>query len=99
MPDTAEDPFVTFDSFMAFPPQGPSDLPSVSTGTSHSGFTPQQQSPYTGNVTDFNAGVAVGGLGSALIGQPFGVLPFGQNVGMDLDQGWNWFGVDAPVMQ
>ncbi|KAI1621774.1 hypothetical protein EDD37DRAFT_495216 [Exophiala viscosa] len=98
-PET-DDAFVTFDSFMAFPPQGPSELPSVSTATSHSGFTPQQQSPFTGAVTDFNAGVALGGLGSALIGQPFGILPYGQNGGgMDLDQGWNWFGVDAPVMQ
>lgn len=98
----AEDPFVTFDSFMAFPPQGPIDLPSATTATtSSSGFTPQHQSqsPYTGVANDFNTGVATGGL-APLVGQgfPFGNFPLGQG-SVDLDQGWNWFGVDAPIMQ
>jgi hypothetical protein len=111
------DPFITFDSFMAFPPQPPTDFPSaggVSISSSGSGFTPQalHGSPYnTSNATngntpgnqhghdDLNASVAAGGLGGlASSGFPFGSFPFGQS-GVDLDQGWNWFGVDAPVIQ
>lgn len=101
-PDTIDDPFVTFDSFMAFPP-APADFPSANTGSgsSASGFTPQAhhtQSPYLGTTNDPNASVAAGGLGgTATQGLPFGGFPFGQS-GMDLDQGWNWFGVDAPAI-
>jgi hypothetical protein len=110
----SDDAFVTFDSFMAFPPQAPTDFPSagaVSISSNGSGFTPQpmQGSPYNntsgntpagnGQPGDFNASVAAGGLGSlASQGFPFGNFPFGQS-GIDLDQGWNWFGVDAPVIQ
>ncbi|KIW98598.1 uncharacterized protein Z519_00259 [Cladophialophora bantiana CBS 173.52] len=111
-PDTGDDPFITFDSFMAFPPQPPTDFPSaggVSISSSGSGFTPQpshslpgQSSPYNNSGTtpqnDLNASVAAGGLGSIVApGFPFGSFPFGQS-GVDLDQGWNWFGVDAPVI-
>ncbi|ETI24733.1 hypothetical protein G647_04103 [Cladophialophora carrionii CBS 160.54] len=106
----SDDPFVTFDSFMAFPPQPPTDVPSaggISISSSGSGFTPQpiQGSPYnpSGGTPnphhDMNASVAAGGLaGLASSGFPFGGFPFGQS-GVDLDQGWNWFGVDAPVIQ
>ena len=115
----SDDPFITFDSFMAFPGQPPTDFPStsLSSGTG-SGFTPQNlQSPYNAssgggsgttpgaqqqgeaNHNDLNAAVAAGGLGTlATAGFPFGSFPFGQS-GVDLDQGWNWFGVDAPVIQ
>lgn len=98
-PET-EDPFVTFDSYMAFPPQGPADFPSAgATGSSSSGFTPQQQSPYAGATNDLNLNISAGGLaGVAAQGFPYGSFPFGQS-GVDLDQGWNWFGVDAPVIQ
>ncbi|KAJ9602156.1 hypothetical protein H2200_013276 [Cladophialophora chaetospira] len=107
----SDDPFITFDSFMAFPPQPPTDFPSaggVSISSSGSGFTPQgmQGSPYNNTSggtpnqhNDLNASVAAGGLGNlASSGFPFGSFPFGQS-GVDLDQGWNWFGVDAPVVQ
>ncbi|OAL28500.1 hypothetical protein AYO20_09448 [Fonsecaea nubica] len=109
-PETADDPFITFDSFMAFPPQQPTDLPSagsVSISSGGSGFTPQpshslqSQSPYNSNTTpqnDLNAPAAGGGLGGMVNpGYSFGTFPFGQS-GVDLDQGWNWFGVDAPVI-
>ncbi|EXJ92120.1 hypothetical protein A1O3_00670 [Capronia epimyces CBS 606.96] len=90
-PDS-DDPFVTFDSFMAFP-SGPSD---GMTGTS--GFAPQptSQSPHGSATHDLNADAAARGLGHVPgQGYSFGSNPFGQ-VPVDLDQGWNWFGVDAP---
>ncbi|KAJ9629158.1 uncharacterized protein PV06_08906 [Exophiala oligosperma] len=98
-----DDPLVTFDSFMSFAPQNMQDYPSAGgTATSSSGFTPQQQSqsPYTDAVTNFDTGIGTGGLASiaAQQGFPFVNYPFGQS-GPDLDQGWNWFGVDAPLMQ
>lgn len=111
----SDDPFVTFDSYMAFPPQPPTDFPSaggVSISSSGSGFTPQPmpgQSPYNPNSNsggtpgqqnnDFNSSVPAGGLGNLVNSSlPFGSFPFGQS-GVDLDQGWNWFGVDAPINQ
>ncbi|KIW12122.1 hypothetical protein PV08_09396 [Exophiala spinifera] len=98
-----DDPLVTFDSFMSFAPQNMQDYPSAGgTTTSSSGYTPQQQtqSPYTDAVNDFNSGIPTGGLAgiAAQQGFPFANFPFGQS-GPDLDQGWNWFGVDAPLMQ
>lgn len=93
----SDDPFVTFDSFMAFP-SAPADFPSAGT-TSSSGFTPQQpsQSPYSGATTQDPG--ATGGFGNVAAGQafPFGSFPFGQTA-VDLDQGWNWFGVNAPSL-
>lgn len=98
-PET-DDPFVTFDSFMSFPSQAPMDFPSTS-ATGSSGFTPQQQSqsPYSGAIHDFNTNIGTGGMGNvAAQSFPFGSFPFNQP-NLDLDQGWNWFGVDAPVVQ
>lgn len=97
-PET-EDPLVTFDSFMSFPSQVPMDFPSAS-ATGSSEFTPQQQnqSPYNTAIHDFNTNIATGGMGNvAAQNFPFG-FPFNQT-NLDLDQGWNWFGVDAPVVQ
>ncbi|KAK5462485.1 hypothetical protein LTS15_002197 [Exophiala xenobiotica] len=98
-----DDPFVTFDSFMAFAPQTSTDFPSAGgTASSSSGSTLQQQSqsPYTSTINDFNTNMGTGGMANVVAQQgfPFGSFPFSQS-GADLDQGWNWFGVDAPVMQ
>lgn len=98
-PET-DDPLVTFDSFMSFPSQVPMDFPSAS-ATGSSGFTPQQQnqSPYNAALNDFNSGIATGGMGNvAAQNFNYGSFPFNQT-NLDLDQGWNWFGVDAPVVQ
>lgn len=95
-----DDPFVTFDSFMALPPQSgsisaPMDFPTGGTGSS--GFTPQHYSATPDQMTCADGG------GTGVAGMfPFSGFPFGgaQNSGnVDLDQGWNWFGVDAPIMQ
>jgi len=78
-----DDPFVSFDSFMALPAQA-TDLSSVD---SSADYTPQQYSSAT------NDSSIAGGF-------PFSGLPFNPNASnVDLDQGWNWFGVDRPVMQ
>jgi hypothetical protein len=121
-PDTAaaDDPFITFDSFMAFgaggggPMDFPSAGPTTTSNNSSSGFTPsQQQSPYANTLSDMNLAAATGGLvasssssGGAQnftfggAGAGGGGFPFGgPGTAADLDQGWNWFGVDAPVIQ
>ncbi|RMZ88038.1 hypothetical protein DV736_g4733, partial [Chaetothyriales sp. CBS 134916] len=59
---------------------------------------PQQNLPI-----DFPTTGSTGGIGTGAENQhsfPFGGLPFnqGNNSGVDLDQGWNWFGVDAPII-
>lgn len=102
-----DDPFVTFDSFMNFPQQVPGDLASASVNGS-SGFTPQQsnQSPFNGALNEFglsagpNLAGDVHGQGSMQTGFSFGGFPFPQQAqgNLDLDQGWNWFGVDGPAV-
>jgi hypothetical protein len=94
-----EDPFVTFDSFMALPPipgsVGPMDFPTVGSSGGSSGFTPQAYSATPDQMTADGGGTGVVGA------FPFSGFPFGghSTSNVDLDQGWNWFGVDAPTMQ
>ncbi|KIV93008.1 hypothetical protein PV10_04253 [Exophiala mesophila] len=106
-PET-DDPFVTFDSFMNFPQQVPGEPLSASVGGS-SGFTPQRsnQSPFNGALNDFGmssgsnlTGDVHGGQGNMQNVYPFGGFPFPQQTqsNLDLDQGWNWFGIDAPTL-
>jgi hypothetical protein len=90
-----DDPFVTFDPMMAFPPGvgGPMDFPTTDSSGGSSGFTPQFSNTPEQMSGSWNAN-----------GYPFptGGFPFttgGLNGGADLDQGWNWLGVDGPVMQ
>ena len=94
-----DDPFVTFDSFMALPPPpgsvGPMDFPTAGSNGASSGFTPQ---PYSATPDQMMAD----GGGTGVVGAfPFSGFPFGgqSTSNVDLDQGWNWFGVDAPIMQ
>ncbi|RMZ81571.1 hypothetical protein DV737_g2449, partial [Chaetothyriales sp. CBS 132003] len=81
------DPFVTFDAFMALPQQNmPMDFPT--TGSTGSGFTPH---------TYGMGGISTGAENPPAF--PFGGLSLNQgNSNVDLDQGWNWFGVDAPII-
>ena len=93
-----DDPFVTFDSFMALPPPpgsvGPMDFPTAGSSGASSGFTPQPYSATPDMMAD--------GGGTGVVGAfPFSGFPFGgqSTSNVDLDQGWNWFGVDAPIIQ
>ena len=95
-----DDPFVQFDSFMALPPPsgsvgGPMDFPTTGSSGASSGFTPQ---PYSATPDQMFAD----GGGTGVMGAfPFSGFPFGgQSMSnVDLDQGWNWFGVDGPIIQ
>jgi hypothetical protein len=75
-PET-DDPFITFDSFMAFPPQGPLDLPPTANNVGgQPSFTPtqpqhshnhshnqsQSQSPFELTTNDWNACMGSGGM-------------------------------------
>lgn len=85
-----DDPFVQFDPMMAFPPGMPMDFPTANSSGESSGFTSQ----------GFSSTPEQMGMN----GFPFqaGAFPFstgGFNGSTDLDQGWNFWGVDAPVMQ
>ena len=96
------DPFVTFDSFMALPPQNmPMDFPTSGSTSSGSGFTPQAYSATPDNMSGNINGMGGIGVGTGnQNGFPFGGFPFSQGgSNVDLDQGWNWFGVDAPIIQ
>lgn len=86
-----DDPFVTFDPMMAFPPG--MDFPTTESSGGSSGFTPQFS-----NTPEQMAGFTTSN------GFPFqtGGFPFtagGMTSSTDLDQGWNWLGVDGPIMQ
>ena len=90
-----DDAFVQFDPLMAFPPGmgGPMDFPTSDSSGASSGFTPQ---PYT--QTPDQMGMA----GSQNFAFQTGGFPFstgGFSGSTDLDQGWNFWGIDAPVMQ
>lgn len=89
-----DDAFVQFDPMMAMPPGmgGPLDFPTSDSSGGSSGFTPQA----------FSTPDQMGMPG--MNGYPFqtGGFPFstgGLNGSTDLDQGWNFWGIDAPVMQ
>jgi len=87
-----DDPFISFDPMMAFAPGmgGPLDFPTADSSGGSSGFTPQAYTSTPEQMSGFS-----GSSGYAF-------LPFstgGMNGNADLDQGWNWLGVDAPVMQ
>jgi hypothetical protein len=91
-----DDPFVTFDSFMALPPGsiGGMDMPSAGSSSGSTGFTPN----YSATPEQLgDGGMGIGAPG----GYPFSGFPFGgqSTSNVDLDQGWNWFGVDAPLIQ
>ena len=93
-----DDPFVTFDSFMALPGQnfGSMDFSTGGASSTGTGYTPQSFTPEQMNST---TGMEAAGVSAA--GFPFTGFPFGgqSTSNVDLDQGWNWFGVDAPSMQ
>lgn len=80
-PWTGDDSFVTFDSFMPLPSQT-MDFPTTSSGSDFASQSYSNPSPADPNMS---------GAG----GYPFGNWPFNPS-NVDLDQGWNWFGVDAP---
>ena len=94
---STEDPFITFDSFMAFPGAQVLDFstgPDVTSGSSMSGYC--QQMP------DFEQQQAINIYGTQFQEQsmPAEGYPFpAVSGGTELDNGWNWFGVDAPVLQ
>ena len=71
------------------------DFPTAGSSGASSGFTPQ---PYSATPDQMMAD----GGGTGVVGAfPFTGFPFGgqSTSNVDLDQGWNWFGVDAPIMQ
>ena len=96
---STEDPFITFDSFMAFPGAQSLDFAAVSDttpGAAVSGGNYGQQMP------DLDQQQAINIYGpqfqeQIMSAEGFPFPPAGG--GMDLDNGWNWLGVDAPIMQ
>jgi hypothetical protein len=95
-----DDPFVTFDPMMAFPPGmgGPMDFPTSDSSGGSSGFTPQAYSQTPEQMAGFGTASTTtsGGYPFPTGGFPFSTGGFGGST--DLDQGWNWFGVEAPVV-
>ncbi|KAK5941117.1 hypothetical protein PMZ80_006394 [Knufia obscura] len=90
-----EDPFITFDSFMAFPGAQVLDYSSAShinSGATMSGSGYGQQMP------DINQQQAINIYGPQFQEQsmPAEGFPFpAVSGGMELDNGWNWFAIDT----
>lgn len=95
---SVEDPLITFDSFMAFPGAQTFDFSAgTDTGSSATNFNTMfgQQMPDMDQQQAFNLyGPQFQERNVPTEGFPF--PPF--NGGLELDNGWNWFGVDAPVI-
>lgn len=89
-----DDPFITFDSFMAFPSAGQIDFSNINGNSREGPSTVGSASDLIGQPSQFS------GVGSVeeqnmAAGYPFPVVS-GNSV--DLDHGWDWFGVGAPTM-
>ena len=96
---STEDPFITFDSFMAFPGAQVLDYstaPDLDSGLSMTGNGYGQQMP------DLEQQQAINMYGPQFLEHNMSAegFPFpAASGGMELDNGWNWLGVDTPVMQ
>ena len=94
---SVEDPLITFDSFMTFPGQNIdfSTGPDASTATANFNAMYGQQMPNMDQQQALNLyGPQLQEQNLPVEGFPF--PPF--NGGLELDNGWNWFGIDAPVI-
>lgn len=100
---STEDPFITFDSFMAFPGAqvldfSGSDFASNSDLSSGSMFGHGQQ-----GIPNMNQQQAINIYGPQFLEQNSNTngFPFPPVTGgnLELDNGWNWLGIDAPIMQ
>lgn len=92
-----EDPFITFDSFMAFPGAQVMDFSNtdIATGAEFGGANFGQQMP------DIDQQQAINLYGPQFQEQTVTAegFPFpSTSGGLELDNGWNWLGIDAPVM-
>lgn len=95
---SVEDPLITFDSFMAFPGAPSANFNTgadVNSATANFNNMFGQQMPDMEQQQAFNLyGPQFQEQNMPTEGFPF--PPF--NGGLELDNGWNWFGVDAPVI-
>jgi len=96
---STEDPFITFDSFMAFPGAQMLDYSAAPVINHDSSVTSNgygQQMPGLEQQQAINMYIPQF-LEHSMLAEGF---PFpAASSGMELDDGWNWLGVDAPVMQ
>lgn len=95
---STEDPFVTFDSFMAFPGAQVMDFSSVPNIDSR----PTNGDGYGQQMPDLDQQQAINIYGPQFQepSVPAEGFPFpAVSGGLELDNGWNWLGVDAPVFQ
>jgi len=94
-----EDPFITFDSFMALPGAQVLDFsgtPDLITGSNPAVSGYGQQMPDLEQQQAINIyGPLFQELNMSAEGFPFPTV----NGGLELDNGWNWLGVDAPITQ
>lgn len=98
---STEDPFITFDSFMAFPgaqvidfSTGPDMTHDWPTGNMFGQAQPQ-------HMPDMDQQQAINLYGPQFQEQNMNLegFPFPPvSGGLELDNGWNWMGVDAPIM-
>lgn len=97
---STEDPFITFDSFMAFPGAQVIDFSSGS--DMHSSLSMGNMFGQPQQMPDIDQQQAINIYGPQFQEQniPVEGFPFPPiSGGLELDNGWNWMGVEAPVMQ
>ena len=93
---STEDPFITFDSFMAFPGAQTLDF-----GSGSSNGNGMNSSSYGQQMPDMDQQQAINLYRPTFQEQnlPSEGFPFpASSGGLELDNGWNWFGVDAPIL-
>jgi hypothetical protein len=97
---STEDPFITFDSFMAFP--GAQVLNFSSADSDMSTRSTMDTCSFGQQMPGMDQQQAINLYGPQFQEQNLSAegFPFpSTSCGLELDNGWNWLGVDAPVSQ